>query len=53
MIAGFAGQSVDLLEAAKAGVFYHGAAGDYYAKRYGESTLTARNIIDSFKYVLN
>ncbi|MBU5304872.1 NAD(P)H-hydrate dehydratase [Eubacterium callanderi] len=53
MIAGFAGQSVDLLEAAKAGVFYHGAAGDYYAERYGESTLTARNIIDSFKYVLN
>lgn len=52
MIAGFAGQSNNLFEAAKAGVFYHGKAGDYYAERYGESTLTARNIIDSFKYVL-
>ncbi|MEG0075270.1 MAG: NAD(P)H-hydrate dehydratase [Eubacterium sp.] len=51
-IAGIAGQHKDLFEAAKAGVFYHGKAGDYYAEHYGESTLTARGIIESFKYVL-
>ena len=52
MIAGIAGQNVDLFEAAKAGVFYHGKSGDFYASRFGESTLTAHNIIDSLKYVL-
>lgn len=52
MIAGIAGQNVDLFEAAKAGVFYHGKSGDFYASRFGQSTLTAHNIIDSLKYVL-
>ncbi|MDK2941390.1 NAD(P)H-hydrate dehydratase [Acetobacterium carbinolicum] len=52
MIAGIAGQNVDLFEAARAGVFYHGKAGDYYAKHYGQSTLTAHSIIESLKYVL-
>jgi NAD(P)H-hydrate epimerase len=52
MIAGIAGQNVNLFEAAKAGVYYHGAAGDYYAEKYGQSTLTATSIIESLKYVL-
>lgn len=52
MIAGIAGQNVDLFEAARAGVFYHGKAGDYYAEHYGQSTLTAHSIIESLKYVL-
>lgn len=52
MIAGIAGQNVDLFEAARAGVFYHGKAGDYYAKHFGQSTLTAHSIIESLKYVL-
>ncbi|MBK5245352.1 MAG: NAD(P)H-hydrate dehydratase [Eubacteriaceae bacterium] len=52
MIAGIAGQNIDLFEAAKAGVFYHGKAGDHYASAFGQSTLTARNIVQSLKYVL-
>lgn len=52
MIAGIAGQNVNLFEAARAGVFYHGKAGDYYASRFGQSTLTAHSIIESLKYVL-
>ncbi|MGV8905719.1 MAG: NAD(P)H-hydrate dehydratase [Acetobacterium sp.] len=52
MIAGIAGQNIDLFEAAKTGVFYHGKAGDHYAKAFGQSTLTARNIVESLKYVL-
>jgi len=52
MIAGIAGQNVDLFEAAKAGVYYHGKSGDYYASHFGQSTLTAHDIIDSLKYVL-
>lgn len=52
MIAGIAGQNVDLFEAARAGVYYHGKAGDYYAEHFGQSTLTAHSIIESLKYVL-
>lgn len=52
MIAGIVGQNIDLFEAAKAGVFYHGKSGDHYAATFGQSTLTARSIIDSLKYVL-
>jgi len=52
MIAGIAGQNIDIFEAAKAGVFYHGKAGDHYASAFGQSTLTARNIVESLKYVL-
>ena len=52
MIAGIAAQTHDLTKAAKAGVFYHGLAGDWYAARYGETTLTAGSILDSLNYVL-
>ncbi|WP_050741396.1 bifunctional ADP-dependent NAD(P)H-hydrate dehydratase/NAD(P)H-hydrate epimerase [Acetobacterium bakii] len=52
MIAGIAGQNVEIFEAAKAGVYYHGKAGDYYAEAFGQSTLTARSITESLKYVL-
>jgi len=52
MIAGIAGQNVDLFEAARAGVFYHGKAGDYYAEKFGQSTLTAHSIVGCLKYVL-
>ena len=52
MIAGIAGQTKNMFEAARAGVYYHGAAGDDYAQKYGETTLTARNIIDSLQYVI-
>jgi len=52
MIAGIAGQNINLFEAAKAGVFYHGKAGDHYANAFGQSTLTAQSIVESLKYVL-
>lgn len=53
MIAGIIGQNTSILDAAIAGVYYHGKAGDYYAKHFGQSTLTATDIIKSLKYVLN
>ncbi len=52
MIAGIIGQNSDILDAAKAGVYYHGKAGDYYAKHFGQTTLTAMDIVESLKYVL-
>ena len=52
MIAGIIGQNVDVLDAAMAGVYYHGKAGDYYAEHFGQTTLTATDIVESLKYVL-
>ncbi len=43
---------IEPLEAAKAAVFYHGAAGDYYADKYNQTTLLATDIIKSLKEVL-
>lgn len=42
----------DPLEAAKSAVYYHGLAGDYYAEKYGQTTLLAGSILDSLKHVL-
>lgn len=52
MLSAILAQMDDPLEAAKAAVFYHGLAGDYYAKHFNETTLLASDIIDSIKYVL-
>lgn len=52
IITGIAGQTKDLFKAARAGVYYHGAAGDTYAARFDETTLTARSLIESLKFVM-
>lgn len=53
ILAAFACQLTNMTEAAITAVYYHGAAGDYYAKNYGMTTLTASDIIDSLKYTLD
>lgn len=52
IIAAFAAQGVPAFEAAKAGVYVHGLAGDYFAKEYNEYSLTASGLIQSLNYVL-
>ncbi len=52
IIAGFVAQGMSLFEAAKAGVYIHGLAGDIYAQKWNEYSLTATGIIDSLPYVL-
>lgn len=46
MIAAFLGQKLNPLEAAILGVYIHGLAGDIAAKRIGEHSLIASDIID-------
>lgn len=45
-------QTGDAVLSAKAGVYYHGLAGDYYAKAYGPTTMAAGDITKCLKYVL-
>jgi NAD(P)H-hydrate epimerase len=52
VIAAFAAQGLSPFEAAKAGVYVHGLAGDYFAERYNEYSLTASDLTDSLKYIL-
>ena len=52
MTAGFIPQYGSVLEAVKAAVYYHGAAGDDYADRWGETTLVAGDLIDGLKNIL-
>lgn len=52
VIAAFIAQGSSSFEAAKAGVYVHGLAGDYYAESKNPYSLTAMEIIDSFQYIL-
>lgn len=52
IIAAFLAQGVSLFEAAKAGVYVHGLAGDHFVKEYNEYSLTASGLIQSLKYIL-
>ena len=52
IIAGFVAQGKSLFDAAAAGVYVHGLAGDYYSETYGPYSLTASALIDSLKDIL-
>lgn len=52
IMAAFLAQGAPVFEAAKAGVYVHGLAGDYFAKEYNEYSLTASGLIQSLNYVL-
>ncbi len=52
MTAGILAQLQNPLEAAKAAVYYHGLAGDYYVNKYGPTTLIASDLIEYLKYAL-
>jgi len=47
MIAGLIGQKFTPFEAAKCGVYVHGLAGDLAAKKRGEVSLLARDVLDN------
>ncbi len=47
MIAGLVAQGLSVRDAANLGVYLHGCAGDCAAARFGEYSMTARNIVDS------
>lgn len=53
IIAGLAAQGESLFQAAKAGVYVHGLAGDCFLEKYNEYSLTASGLIENLKYVLN
>jgi NAD(P)H-hydrate epimerase len=48
MIGALLAQGVAPLEAARAGVFVHGLAGDLAAARLGETAMLASDVIESF-----
>lgn len=52
VIAAFCAQGVPLFEAAKAGVYVHGLAGDYFVEKFNEYSLTASDLVDSLKFIL-
>ena len=52
IIASFAGQGMAAGDAARAGVFVHGLAGDLAAEYFGEYGLTASNIADYVPFAL-
>lgn len=52
IIASLAGQKVNPLEAAALGVFLHGLAGDCFAEKFNQETLTASKIIEYLKIVI-
>ncbi len=52
IIAGFAAQGKPLFDAAAAGVYVHGLAGDFYSETYNPYSLTASALIDSLKNIL-
>lgn len=53
IIAAFAAQGAGCFCAAKTGTYVHGLAGDYFAKRYNEYSLTASGLLESLRYVLS
>lgn len=52
VIAGWLAQGADGFTAAKAGVYVHGLAGDYYARTYNEYSLTASGLLEGLRAVL-
>ena len=52
VIAGLVGQGMNPAEAAYAGVYVHGLAGDLAAKRYGQRSLMATDILDQIPNAL-
>lgn len=52
VIAGLIGQGLDPWDAARAGVFVHGRAGEHAAALLGQRATTARGVIDSLAPVL-
>ena len=52
IIASFAGQGMVAGDAARAGVFVHGLAGDMAAEHFGEYGLTASDIADYVPFAL-
>jgi NAD(P)H-hydrate epimerase len=52
IIASLAGQGIDLANAAAAGVFIHGAAGDSAAGRVGEYGMLPSDLIDEIPGIL-
>ncbi len=52
MIASFIGQKIEALDAAIAGVFLHGLAGDIGAKEKGEYGLIAGDIVENIPYAI-
>jgi NAD(P)H-hydrate epimerase len=52
MIAGLAGQGMSLWNAAVAGVYLHGLAGDLAAKEKGEYAMIASDLVDKIPYAI-
>lgn len=52
VIAGFLAQGADTFTAAKAGVYVHGLAGDWFARNFNEYSLTASALIEGMRAVL-
>jgi NAD(P)H-hydrate epimerase len=52
MIAGLLGQGLEPLMAGAPGVFIHSKAGDIYAEKYSQETLTASRLIDFIPEVM-
>ena len=52
MIAGFLAQGTDSADAAKLGVYIHGAAGDLYAKKCGNYSLLASELLNFVPQIL-
>ena len=52
IIAGFLAQGADTFTAAKAGVYVHGLAGDWFARNFNEYSLTATGLIEGMRAVL-
>lgn len=52
ILAAFIAQGLNPFCAAKAAVFVHGLAGDWYREQFSEYSLTASGLIDSLQYIL-
>lgn len=52
IISALAAQKQNLLDSAAKGAFIHAMAGDYYAEKFGQYTLTASELIKSLKEVM-
>lgn len=52
IIAAFAAQGMNLANAARAGVYVHGLAGNSFVEKYNEYSLTASDLVNHLKYIL-
>lgn len=52
IIAAMSAQGADAFTAARAGVYVHGLAGDYYAGKYNEYSLTATGLLEGLQQIL-